>query len=123
MTLTGFSGTGSAPLSGDISYTYTLKAALNQPGATESSDLIALEVTDRGGITTTGTLTVQIVDDTRPPAPTATASPKVRPVPTPPLPATSSTAVPRCCRPPRRRQPGQPGHCSQFRWQRQSGGQ
>ena len=69
LTLTGFSGTGSAPLSGDISYTYTLKAALNQPGATESSDLIALEVTDRGGITTTGTLTVQIVDDT----PTANA--------------------------------------------------
>ena len=69
LTLTGFSGTGSAPLSGVISYTYTLKAALNQPGATESSDLIALEVTDRGGITTTGTLTVQIVDDT----PTANA--------------------------------------------------
>ncbi|HQU80671.1 MAG TPA: retention module-containing protein, partial [Azonexus sp.] len=64
LTLTGFSGTGSAPLSGVISYTYTLKAALNQPGATESSDLIALEVTDRGGITTSGTLTVQIVDDT-----------------------------------------------------------
>ena len=52
-----------------ISYTYTLKAALNQPGASESSDLIALEVTDRGGITTTGTLTVQIVNDT----PTANA--------------------------------------------------
>ena len=69
LTLTGFSGTGSAPLGGDISYTYTLKAALNQPGASESSDLIALEVTDRGGITTTGTLTVQIVDDT----PTANA--------------------------------------------------
>ena len=69
LTLTGFSGTGSAPLSGVISYTYTLKAALNQPGASESSDLIALEVTDRGGITTTGTLTVQIVDDT----PTANA--------------------------------------------------
>ena len=32
LTLTGFSGTGSAPLSGDISYTYSLKAALNQPG-------------------------------------------------------------------------------------------
>ncbi|MGV1037997.1 MAG: VCBS domain-containing protein, partial [Candidatus Nanopelagicales bacterium] len=69
LTLTGFSGTGTAPLSGVISYTYTLKAALNQPGASESSDLIALEVTDRGGITTTGTLTVQIVDDT----PTANA--------------------------------------------------
>ena len=69
LTLTGFSGTGSAPLSGDISYTYTLKAALNQPGASESSDLIALEVTDRGNITTTGTLTVQIVNDT----PTANA--------------------------------------------------
>ena len=69
LTLTGFSGTGSAPLSGVISYTYTLKAALNQPGASESSDLIALEVTDRGNVTTTGTLTVQIVDDT----PTANA--------------------------------------------------
>ena len=69
LTLTGFSGTGSAPLSGVISYTYSLKAALNQPGASESSDLIALEVTDRGNITTTGTLTVQIVDDT----PTANA--------------------------------------------------
>ncbi|MBP8194272.1 MAG: retention module-containing protein, partial [Azonexus sp.] len=69
LTLTGFNGTGSAPLGGDISYTYTLKAAVSQSGATESSDLIALEVTDRGGITTTGTLTVQIVDDT----PTANA--------------------------------------------------
>ncbi len=69
LTLTGFSGTGSAPLSGDISYTYTLKAALNQSGATESSDTIALEVTDRGGTTNSGTLTVQIVDDT----PTANA--------------------------------------------------
>ncbi|MGB9494713.1 MAG: retention module-containing protein, partial [Azonexus sp.] len=66
LTLTGFSGTGTAPLSGVISYTYTLKAALTHTGATasESSDLIALEVTDRGGITTNGTLTVQIVDDT-----------------------------------------------------------
>ena len=66
LTLTGFSGTGTAPLSGVISYTYTLKAALTHTGATasESSDLIALEVTDRGGITTNGTLTVQIVNDT-----------------------------------------------------------
>ena len=37
LTLTGFSGTGSAPLSGDISYTYSLKAALNQPGALKAA--------------------------------------------------------------------------------------
>ena len=54
LTLTGFNGTGSAPLGGDISYTYTLKAALTQAGASESSDLIPLEVTDRGGITSSG---------------------------------------------------------------------
>ncbi|WP_223879717.1 Ig-like domain-containing protein, partial [Dechloromonas sp. CZR5] len=64
LVLTGYNaGTGA------LSYTYTLTAAQNQPGATESSDTITLSVVDAGGATSSGTLTVQIVDST----PTAVA--------------------------------------------------
>ncbi|MCG2579047.1 VCBS domain-containing protein [Dechloromonas sp. XY25] len=64
LVLTGYNaGTGA------LSYTYTLVAAQSQPGATESVDTIALSVLDAGGATSSGTLTVQIVDST----PTAVA--------------------------------------------------
>jgi T1SS-143 domain-containing protein len=41
-----------------------LKDALNQPGATESTDTIALTVNDLGGGSSTGNLVVQIIDST-----------------------------------------------------------
>jgi VCBS repeat-containing protein len=66
LTLTGFTpGTvvGGVPTSGSLAYSYTLKAAQGQPGTTESTDPIALTVTDAGGGTNNGTLTVRIVDD------------------------------------------------------------
>ncbi|MDO8285736.1 MAG: retention module-containing protein, partial [Rhodoferax sp.] len=59
LTLTGFNAT-----TGALSYSYTLKAALVQPGVTATADSIALTVTDLGGDTNNGTLTVQIVDST-----------------------------------------------------------
>ncbi|MFZ2308677.1 MAG: retention module-containing protein, partial [Rhodoferax sp.] len=59
LTLTGFDAT-----TGALGYSYTLKAALDQPGVTASTDSIALTVTDLGGDTSSGTLTVQIVDST-----------------------------------------------------------
>jgi len=59
LVLTGYNaGTGA------LSYTYTLLAAQNQPGATESLDNIALSVLDAGGATSNGTLSIQIVDST-----------------------------------------------------------
>ena len=49
LTLTGFNaGTGA------LSYSYTLNAAQNQPGATESTDTIALTVNDLAGGSNTG---------------------------------------------------------------------
>jgi VCBS repeat-containing protein len=65
LTLTGFTAGGSVggvPVTGSIAYSYTLKAALSQAG-TESSDAVALAVTDNAGATSSGTLTVRIVDD------------------------------------------------------------
>ncbi|MFC7396919.1 VCBS domain-containing protein [Chelatococcus sp. GCM10030263] len=66
LTLTGFTpGTmvGDVPTDGTLTYSYELKTAQNQPGAIDSSDPIALTVTDAGGGTSNGTLTVRIVDD------------------------------------------------------------
>ena len=57
LTLTGYD-----PLSGAISYTYTLNGPVNQPGATASTDSIALTVNDLGGDSNTGTLTINILD-------------------------------------------------------------
>jgi VCBS repeat-containing protein len=51
------------PTSGTLTYAYTLKAAQNTPGADQSLDPITLKVTDAGGSTANGTLTVRIVDD------------------------------------------------------------
>jgi VCBS repeat-containing protein len=57
-----------APTAATLSYQYTLKAAIAHTGASasESTDGIALIVTDRttAAATATGTLTVRIVDDT-----------------------------------------------------------
>ncbi|WP_341304952.1 retention module-containing protein [Pseudomonas sp. TMP25] len=59
LTLTGFNaGTGA------LSYSYTLKAAIDQQAATESTDAIDLVVNDLAGGNSTGTLTVQIIDGT-----------------------------------------------------------
>ena len=72
LTLTGFNASasvGGVPTAGRLSYTYTLKTALNQPGAAESTDSSALTLQDAGGASNSGTLTVRIVDDT----PTANA--------------------------------------------------
>jgi VCBS repeat-containing protein len=66
LTLTGFTpGTvvGGTPTDGSLAYSYTLKAAQNQPNGGESTDPIALTVRDAGGGTANGTLTVRIVDD------------------------------------------------------------
>ncbi|MEJ8845103.1 VCBS domain-containing protein [Variovorax rhizosphaerae] len=66
LVLTGFSAT---PAQGSVtgatlSYTYTLKAPItNAPGATESTDSIALGVSEADGGTGSGTLVVRIVDD------------------------------------------------------------
>ncbi|MDP3839279.1 MAG: VCBS domain-containing protein, partial [Methylococcales bacterium] len=75
--VTGFTvttGTASAPTAGTLSYSYTLNATQAHTGGaavTESVDSIALIVTDAttAANTSTGTLTVRIVDDT----PTANA--------------------------------------------------
>ncbi|BEP69736.1 MULTISPECIES: VCBS domain-containing protein [unclassified Variovorax] len=66
LTLTGFTATasvGGVPTAGNLAYTYTLRAQVAQPNATESTEAIDLQVTDAGGATATGTLTVRIVDD------------------------------------------------------------
>lgn len=66
LVLTGFTATssvGGVPTAGELSYTYTLKNPIDQPGATESFDPIALQVTDAGGGSSTGALQVRIVDD------------------------------------------------------------
>ncbi len=69
--ITVVTGAPEAPTEANVTYSYTLKVQQDQPGATESSDIIALEVTDTKATptTATGTLTVQIIDDT----PTAVA--------------------------------------------------
>ncbi len=68
--ITGISnkvGPASAPTSAEVSYTYTLKQRQDHSTApgTESTDSIALLVTDKSATpkTATGTLTVQIIDD------------------------------------------------------------
>lgn len=71
--LTVSSGDASAPTSGILTYSYTLKAALTNTGPTASEwiDIIALSITDATSAASTaaGTLSVRIVDD----APTANA--------------------------------------------------
>ena len=69
--ITGISnktGAPGAPISADVSYTYTLKAAITNtlPADTESTDTIALVVTDNSATPKTGTgnLLIQIIDDT-----------------------------------------------------------
>ena len=47
---------------GELTYEYTLKAALHQPNAADSTDSIPLLVTDQGGGTNTGTLVIDIID-------------------------------------------------------------
>ena len=66
LTLTGFAGTGGGggvPTGGTLSYSYTLTVAQDTPGASENTDALALQVTDAGGDTADGTLTIRIVDD------------------------------------------------------------
>ena len=58
-------GPAGAPKDASIGYTYTLKAAQTHTGATatESTDVVALEVKDVNDVTGSGNLTIQIVDD------------------------------------------------------------
>lgn len=62
------SGPAAAPTSASVSYTYTLKATIANalPADTESTDTIALIVTDNslGAATANNNLVIQIVDDT-----------------------------------------------------------
>ncbi len=63
--LTVVSGAASAPTEARVSYSYTLKGGVSQPGASDSTDSVALVVTDASvaANTASGTLTVTIVDD------------------------------------------------------------
>ena len=70
--ITAVIGNPAAPTEFKVEYTYTLKAAQNQPGATNSTDAVTLQVEDRNGATASGTFTIQIIDDT--PAATVDAS-------------------------------------------------
>nr|WP_275575345.1 VCBS domain-containing protein [Methylocucumis oryzae] len=66
ITLIGYSSSssvGGVSTSGIISYSYTLTAAQNTPGATESTDIVSLSIQDAGGSSNTGSLTIQIIDD------------------------------------------------------------
>lgn len=66
--LTVVTGPAAAPTEATVSYTYTLKAAITNalPADTESTDTIALIVTDNsaGAKTGLGNLVIQIIDDT-----------------------------------------------------------
>lgn len=61
--ITGISGDPTSGTGASISYIYTLKAPQDQPGTSESIDTIPLEVRDAKDVTSTGTLTIQIIDD------------------------------------------------------------
>jgi VCBS repeat-containing protein len=66
ITLTGYTSTsnvGGVSTGGTLAYSYTLSQVQTTPAATENSDVIALIITDAGGGTANGTLTVSIVDD------------------------------------------------------------
>lgn len=72
LVLTDFTDTtsvGGILTTGTLHYTYTLSAAQDQPGASESADNIALVVTAASADTANSTLTIRIVDD----VPTANA--------------------------------------------------
>ena len=75
--LTGFMGSnnvGGVPTAGALEFSYTLKAPItNAAGDTETTRTVALTVTDAGNATSSGTLTVRIVDD----VPTAVADTNV----------------------------------------------
>jgi VCBS repeat-containing protein len=65
LTLTGFTPgplLDGVPLAGTLSYAYTLTAAQDHSGG-EVSDAVALTVTDAGGGTGMGTLTILVTDD------------------------------------------------------------
>ncbi|URX61645.1 VCBS domain-containing protein [Luteibacter anthropi] len=70
LTLAGFQPTrtvGGITVEGSLNYTYELNGAVTQPGIDRTADAIALTVTDAGGGSSTGQLTINIVND----APTA----------------------------------------------------
>lgn len=71
--ISGFNPTAghAVPVSGSIDYSYTLTQQQSHPAANGNNATtvdISLRITDAGGMTNTGTLTVQIIDD----VPTAT---------------------------------------------------
>ncbi|MEQ1251752.1 hypothetical protein, partial [Acinetobacter junii] len=67
--LNGFtanSSVGGIPTSGSLSYTYTLNNAQTHSAVGNDGLLLSgipLSVTDAGGVTTTGSLVVQVIDD------------------------------------------------------------
>ncbi|MBI1626910.1 cadherin-like domain-containing protein [Comamonas suwonensis] len=65
LTLTGYVVTTAqgVPTLSTLSYSYTLDGQVSQPGAIDSTEAIALQVTDAGGGISAGVLTVRIVDD------------------------------------------------------------
>ena len=66
ITLTGFtvgSSVGGVPTAGTLTYSYTLNRDQTTPAASESTEVLALEITDAGGTSASGTLTIRIVDD------------------------------------------------------------
>ncbi|RKG29704.1 hypothetical protein D7V21_16980, partial [Acinetobacter guerrae] len=69
LVLNGFnasSNVGGIPTSGSLSYTYTLNSAQTHSAVGNDGLLlsgITLSVTDAGGVTTTGSLVVQVIDD------------------------------------------------------------
>ncbi|PZQ59510.1 MAG: hypothetical protein DI563_30120, partial [Variovorax paradoxus] len=70
LVLTGFTAStsvGGVPTAGELRYAYVLDGPQQQPGASESLEVIALAVTDAGGASTPGSLAIRIIDD----APTA----------------------------------------------------
>lgn len=65
LTLTGYVVTTAqgVPTLSTLSYSYTLDGQVSQPGAIDSTEAIALQVTDAEGGISAGVLTVRIVDD------------------------------------------------------------
>ncbi|NLX18534.1 MAG: tandem-95 repeat protein [Desulfobulbus sp.] len=66
ITLTGFTSTaevGGVPVSGELTYTYTLQRPRSTPGEDAWQEIVPLTVTDAGGAAGHGSLIIRVVDD------------------------------------------------------------
>jgi VCBS repeat-containing protein len=61
LVITGYTATDDAH--GTLTYHYELSGAVDQPGATDSSDTVSISTLDSKGLTEKGSITVDIVDD------------------------------------------------------------